>query len=162
MANLVRWNPISEMMSLHGAMDRLFEQSFVWPRFWIHPSESLYVPLDVYQTDDAVTVKAALPGVRPEDIDVTFQSGCLTIKGETRYDEEAKREDYYFQERRYGSFCRQIELPATVAPEKAEAVFENGVLTLTLPKAEEAKPKQIKVRATASIEAPKKTETKKK
>ena len=103
--------------------------------------------VDMYQTDDAVVVKSAIPGIKPEDIDISITGDTLTIKGETRVEEEVNEENYIRRERRYGSFCRSLALPLPVVTDKAEAEFENGVLTLTLPKAEEVKPKAIKIKA---------------
>jgi HSP20 family protein len=102
-----------------------------------------------------VVVKASLPGVKPEDVDITISGDTLTIKGETKTEEEVKREDYLYQERRYGSFSRTIALPSSLQTDKAEATFENGVLTLTIPKIEEVKPKTIKVKPKEVIEGEK-------
>jgi len=129
-------------------MDRLFEESFVRPGGGRLAPAGMEVPaVDVYQTDDAVVVKSAIPGIKPEDIDISITGDTLTIKGETRVEEEVNEENYIRRERRYGSFCRSLALPLPVVTEKAEAEFENGVLTLTLPKAEEVKPKAIKIKA---------------
>jgi HSP20 family protein len=100
----------------------------------------------MYQTADDVVIKASLPGVKPEDVDVTITGDTVTIKGETKTEEEIKREDYLYQERRYGAFSRSVRLPGSLQTDKAEAVFENGVLKLTIPKAEESKPKTVKVK----------------
>jgi HSP20 family protein len=101
----------------------------------------------MYETDDAVVVKAAIPGVDPKDVEINVTGDTLTIRGEIRKEEEVKEENYLRRERYYGSFCRSFLLPTRVVADDAEAVFENGVLTLTLPKAEEVKPKSIKVKA---------------
>jgi len=92
-------------------------------------------------------VRTVVPGVKPEDLDVSVTGDTLTIKGDTRAEEEVKEENYIRRERRYGSFCRSLLVPIPVVADKAEAEFENGVLTLTLPKVEEVKPKAIKVKA---------------
>lgn len=153
---LMRWDPFKEMMTLRQAMDRLFEDSFVrMPRLW---PDSLGgdVLIDMYQTPNEVVVKAALPGVRPEEVDISVTGDVLTIKGEHKEEKEVKERDYLLREHRYGAFSRSISIPIPVKSDKAEAVFENGILTLTLPKAEEVKPKQIKVKAKAVIEGAKK------
>ncbi|MDX9803203.1 MAG: Hsp20/alpha crystallin family protein [Dehalococcoidales bacterium] len=155
MADLIRWEPFRDMMTLRQAMDRLFEDSFVRPAGFGGVSMP-EVALDMKETDADVVVKAELPGVKPEDVDVSVSEGILTIKGENREEQEEKEANYYRRELRYGSFSRSISLPAAVNADKAEAVFENGVLTLTLPKAEEARPKQIKVKTTKMIEGEKK------
>jgi len=134
------------MTSLREAMDRLFEQSFMQPGWlgaWMGPSDML--PVDVYETDDKLVVKAAVPGVKPEEIEVTVTGDLLTIKGEFRAEEKTENASYLRQERRYGSFSRQIGLPAGVNTDKVQASFENGVLTLEMPKVEEAKVKTVKV-----------------
>jgi HSP20 family protein len=129
-------------------MDRLFEESFVRPGGGRLAPAGMEVPaVDMYQTDDAVVVKSAIPGIKPEDIDISITGDTLTIKGETQVEEEVNEENYIRRERRYGSFCRSLALPLPVVTDKAAAEFENGVLTLTLPKAEEVKPKAIKIKA---------------
>ena len=153
---MIRWEPFREMMSLRNAMDRLFEDSFVRPsRLWPE-LERGELPVDVYQTDNDVVVKATLPGMKPEEVDISITGDTLTIKGDHKEEQEVKQEDYFYKERRYGTFSRSILIPVQVKVEKAGAVFENGVLTLTLPKAEEVKPKQIKVKAKGTIEGAKK------
>ncbi len=137
-------------------MDRLFEESFVRPSHMWSEVGIGDLPVDMYQTADNVVVKAALPGVKPEEVDVTITGDTLTIKGEHKEEREAKQEDYFYKEHRYGAFSRSVAIPVQVKSDKAEAVFENGILTLTLPKAEEVKPKQIKVKPKAMIEGAKK------
>jgi len=148
MANMVRWDPAREMVSLREAMDRLFEESFLRPGFiGGNDSASMLMPLDMYETENEVVVKAAIPGVKPEDIDVTVTGDLLSIKGEFKSeteDNDGKR-NYHRQERRYGSFSRQVALPTNVKAEACEANFENGVLTLKLPKAEEAKVRKVQI-----------------
>jgi HSP20 family protein len=148
MANLVRWDPVRDMMSLREAMDRLFEESFVRPRGVLAPVEgAATLALDVFESDDDVTVRASIPGVNPDDIDISVTGDVLTIKGETSEEREEKQGNYHLRERRYGAFQRSVNLPAPVNTDRAEAEFKNGVLTLTLPKVEEVKPKSIKIRA---------------
>jgi HSP20 family protein len=145
MTNLARWEPLREMMTLRQAMDRLFEDSFVRP-VGLSSVSAADVAIDLKETDTDVVVKAELPGVEPDEVDVSIMEGVLVIKGEHKEEKEEKEANYYSRELRYGSFSRSINLPAAINAEKAEAVFENGILTLTLPKTEEAKPKQIKVK----------------
>lgn len=144
--SLMRWQPFEELMSLREAMDRLFEESIVWPRSWLAPAAQSFAT-DIYETEDEVVVKASLPGVKPEDIDVSVVGDTLTIKGEVKEEKEVKEQNYIRKERRFGSFCRSFTLPVSVNPDKATAEFENGMLTLTLPKAEEVKPKSIAIKA---------------
>jgi HSP20 family protein len=148
MANLVRWDPFGDLVSLRDAVDRLFEESYVRPRAgWLASGSTDALAVDIYETDDAVVVKSAIPGVKPEDIDISITNDLLSIKGETKIEEEIKEGNYIRRERRYGSFQRSLAIPKPVVADKAEAEFENGVLTLTLPKAEEVKPKAITVKA---------------
>jgi HSP20 family protein len=146
--NLVRWEPWSDLMSLREAMDQLFAESFVRPRAGrLAPLGAESLAVDMYETEDDVIIKTAVPGVKPEDIDVSITGDVLTIKGETKAEEKMEKANYIRQERRYGAFSRSVSLPSTVVADKATAEFESGVLTLTLPKAEEVKPKTIKVKA---------------
>ena len=155
MTELMRWEPMRELTSLRDAMDRLFEESFVRPSlFW--SDNQIEFPVDMYQTEDSVVVKASLPGFKPEEVDISIVGDNLVIKGEHKEEKEVKEQDYIYRERRFGSVSRAIPLPAQIKADKADAVFENGVLTLTLPKTEEAKPKQIKIKAKALTEATKK------
>jgi len=148
MASMVRWDPGREMVSLREAMDRLFEESFLQPGLFGSAEKSAgMLPLDVYETEDEVVVKATVPGVKPEDINVTLTGEVLSIKGEYRTEEKDEKRNYLRQERRYGSFSRQVSLPVAVNSDQCKATFENGVLTLELPKAEAAKAKSIKVTA---------------
>ena len=151
MSNLMRWDPFDDMRGLRQRMDRLFGDFFS-PRVLTWESAELGFALDVYETDEALMVKGALPGVRPEEVDISVTGDVLTIKGETKSEEETKEGNYHRRELRYGSFARSIPLPTRVNHDKAEATFENGILTVTLPKAEEVKPKSIKIAAHGVIE----------
>lgn len=142
---IVRWDPFQEMVSLRDAMDRLFQESFIRPTSRLLAREGV-VPMDVYETDNEVVAKVALPGIKPENVEITMTGDLLTIKGEVKADETIKQENYYLQERRYGSFSRSATIPVPVVADKAEAKFEHGILTLSLPKAEEVKPKAIKIK----------------
>ena len=145
MANIVRWEPFQELISLRDAMDRLFEESIIRPRGLLESfTEGLAV--DMYQTKDEVVVKAAVPGVKPEDIDVSVSGDVLTIKGEFKQEENIEKENYIRSERRFGSFSRSLPLPVPVNVDKATAEFDAGVLKLVLPKAEEVKPKTIEIK----------------
>ena len=148
MTNLVRWEPFRDLVTLREAMDRLFEESVVRPQTGrLAPVGAGALAVDMYETDDAIIVKSAIPGIKPKDLDVSIVGDTLTIKGETKSEEEVKEEHYIRRERRHGSFCRSLAIPLPIVTDKAEAEFEDGVLTLTLPKAEEVKPKAIKVSA---------------
>ena len=144
--SLMRWDPFNEIMSLRQAMDRLLEESVVRPGRLVAGGEGGGVDLDVIEQSDAVLVKASLPGVRPEDVDITVQNNVLTIRGETREERESGEGRYHRRERRFGSFVRQVLLPVEVDPNACDANFENGVLTITLPKSEQARPRRIAIR----------------
>ena len=150
MANITRFDPLGEMVSLRSAMDRLFEDSFVSPLSWRtlasgSNGESIAPPIDVHQTPDEIVVTASLPGIRPEDADITMTGQTLTVRGELKADETINRDQYLYRERRYGSFSRSLQLPVRVEGDRAEATFEHGVLTLRIPKSEEVKPRQIRI-----------------
>jgi HSP20 family protein len=154
MVNLVRWEPLREVMSLRQAMDRLFEDSFVGlPRLTLNGSGEF--PIDMYQEKDNLVVKAALPGVKPEELDITVADDILTIRGEHKEEQETKEDDYLYRERYYGAFSRSVAIPMKVKGDKAEASFEEGVLTLTLPKADGIKTRQVKVKPKGSVKAKK-------
>jgi len=148
MTSLTRWEPFRDLISLREAMDRLFEESFVQPwGGWLTPAGDGTLAVDMYTTDENVVVKTAIPGVKPEDIDVSIVGDILNIKGETRAEEDVAEEKYIRRECRYGAFNRSLPLPTSVLAGETEARFENGVLTLTIPKAEEARPRTIKIKA---------------
>jgi HSP20 family protein len=147
MANITRYNPYGELVTLRDAMGRLFEDSFVSPLTWRQlDGEMLNPAMDVHQTGDEIIVTASLPGLKAEDVDITITGQTLAIRGEFKADEKVQRDQYLYRERRYGTFHRQVELPVRVQGDATTATFEDGVLTLKIPKAEEVKPRQIKVK----------------
>lgn len=148
--SIVKWSPLKELEEMRKDMDRLFEEFFSpitrRRRGWLKPEMGVIVPnIEMYDRKNEIVVKAELPGVAKEDIDLTITKDSLTLKGEAKKEEEIKEEDYYASEISYGSFTRTIALPVEVDSEKAKASFKNGVLEITLPKREEAKPKEIKI-----------------
>ncbi len=145
MNSLIRRDPFRELMSLRSAMDRLFDSTFLGTP-WEGPLFLEELPLDVAETTDAYIVKASIPGINPDDVEVTFSGRTLTIKGEVKSEQEKEDVHYHLRERRYGSFARSLTLPTPVQSDAIEARYEHGVLTLTLPKTEEARPKRITVR----------------
>jgi HSP20 family protein len=147
MANITRFDPLREMVSLRSAMDRLFEDSFVSPLTWrtMAGRDELSPAVDIHENANELIVTAALPGIKPEDVDVTMTGQNLTLRGETKADQQVKDDQYLYRERRYGSFSRSFQLPVRVQGDKAQASFEDGVLTLRIPKAEEVKPRQIRI-----------------
>ncbi len=149
MTNLTRWKPTSDIVSLRDAMDRLFDDAFTHPFSLLREGGSNWssVAIDMYQTDDDVVVKAALPGIKAEQVQINVTGDVLTIKGETRQAEEKKDKAWHIREQRWDAFERSVALPTAVVSDKAKAEFENGILTITLPKAEEVKPKVINIKA---------------
>jgi HSP20 family protein len=146
MSNLTRWEPVREMMTLREAMDRLFDDAFTRPinirdGGWSAPA------VDMYQTEDEVVVRAALPGFKADEVQINVTGDVLTLRGEMKQEEEKNDKAWHIREHRWGSFERSIALPTDVKADKAVADFENGILTITLPKAEEVKPKTITVKA---------------
>ena len=149
-----RPSPFGELLSLRQAMDRLFEDSYVRPpgAWSAGASEASPLALDVSTSNDALVIEAALPGVRPDDVDITVEDGTLTIRGQSRtgrQDREAES-GYLVQEIRRGEFSRSVSLPAGLEPDRAEATFEDGILTLRIPRAEQVKPRQIRINPTSS------------
>lgn len=149
MSNLIRWDPHSRAVSLREAMNRMFEESFMRPfDDWLLAEGGIRsLALDVSETDEALVVEASLPGIRPEDVDISIVGNTLTIKGEVKHEEEKEEKGkYHYRERRYSSFQRAITLPAEVNADAAEAHLVNGELKLMLPKLEETKSKRIEVK----------------
>jgi HSP20 family protein len=145
-----RWDPFREMAELRATMDRLLNESRNMP---VASEDTIWMlPLDVSETEDAFIVKASIPGVNPDDIDISLTDNVLTIKAEIKEEKEIEDAKYHLRERRYGAFSRAITLPTAVDADKVEAVYENGVLTLTIPKAEAVKPRKIAVQSHKMIE----------
>jgi HSP20 family protein len=146
-----RPSPLGELVSLRQAMDRLFEDSFVRSRPWgLNGEGATSLPLDITNSADALIVEAALPGVPPEDVEITVEDGTLTIHAETRDERNDKDEDgqTLIREIRRGSLTRSVALPTGLEPDKASATFAHGVLHLRIPKAEAVKPRQIRISPT--------------
>jgi HSP20 family protein len=141
--SMKRWDPWAEMMTLREAMGQLLEDSYVRPTGQSMTGDHLF--LDVYEDADNFEVSASMPGLRPEDVDITIQGDVLTIKGQRKAQTERKQGNYLVREQRSGNFYRSIQLPTVVDAQKAQANFENGVLHLTLPKAESTKPRTIRI-----------------
>ena len=145
MSTLTRWEPVREMMTLREAMDRLFDDAFTRP---INMGTVSTMPaIDMYQNEDDLIVKAVMPGLTKEDVDITVTEDVLTLRGEFKSNEDDAGANYHLREQRYGVFERSLRLPTDVEIDKAKAEFENGILTITLPKAEAVKPKMISIKA---------------
>ena len=147
MSNLTRWEPAREMMTLREAMDRLFDDAFTHPLSARDGWSASTPAIDMYQTDDEIVVKASLPGIKADEVQINITGDVLTLKGEVKHEEEKNDKAWHIREQRWGSFQRSVALPTNVVSDKAKAEFENGILTITLPKAEEVRPRTITVNA---------------
>ncbi len=148
---ITRWDPFREFATLQNQMNRLFQdyqparagqsgEDFL-------TSGSFVPPVDIYEDEHNITLKLEVPGIDEKDIDVRVENSTLTVRGERKFEKDVKEENFHRIERSYGSFSRSFTLPNTVNPEQVNADYTNGVLTITLGKRAEAKPKQIKVNA---------------
>ena len=142
--SIERWDPFRETLSLRDAMDRLLQESVIWPSPWAG-DQSLGMALDLEESEDEFTVRAALPGFRPEDVDVSLQGDTLSILARRQGEEERKGRSYLIRERRAGAVTRTITLPQPVDADKVRAQYEHGELVLTLPKAEGSRPRRIPI-----------------
>jgi HSP20 family protein len=148
MSMIRRTSPFGELLSLRQAMDRLFEDSYVRPRSWGSAEDGQVLPLDIYGTKDELVIKAALPGIDPNDVEITVTGDQLSIRADSRQEERSEDGGWLYQEIRRGTMARTVSLPGDLKTDAANARFENGMLTLTIPKAEEAKPRQIRIAPT--------------
>ena len=140
-----RPSPFGELMTLRQAMDRLFDDTMYRPLTGIAGTEYARLPLDVRTTSDALLVEASLPGVAPEDVDITVENGTLTIKAQDAADHTSEEGGWLVREISRGAVIRTVTLPTGLEADKAEATFEHGILRLRVPKAEQLKPKQIRI-----------------
>jgi HSP20 family protein len=150
MANVTRWNPIRDMITLREAMDQLFNDAYLRGRDYRQQAPGWQLPVDAYATEDAIVLTADVPGLKPEQLEVTLEGDTLTIRGELKNRPEDR--NYLLRERATGRFERVLTINTPIDNSKVEATFEDGVLTLTLPKAEAVKPKQITVKAVKSAD----------
>ncbi|BBA69081.1 Hsp20/alpha crystallin family protein [Geobacter sulfurreducens] len=145
---IVKYSPFRDMMNMQEQMNRLLD--LAWSK---QGGEELregawQPPVDIFEDENAVIIKAELPGIDQKDIEVRIEDNTLTIRGERKHEEEVRKENYHRVERYYGGFQRSFSIPATIDQEKVRASSDKGVLTITLPKREEVKPKQITVEVT--------------
>lgn len=146
--SITRWDPFHHLASFQDQMNRIFEPSFRGR--WEESPLTAWVPnVDIYETENDLVLKADLPDVNEKDIDVRVENNLLTIRGERKFEQKVKEENYLRMERTYGAFSRSFSLPATVNNEGIKAEYKNGVLTVELPKRAEAKPKQVKINVAA-------------
>jgi HSP20 family protein len=143
---VVKWDPFRDLLSIQDRMNRLFEQTLSRSRAEEGIAASTWTPaVDIYETPETIVLKAELPGLRREDIGIEVRDNTLTLRGERRFAKDDQEENYLRIERAYGAFQRSFTLPTTINQEQIRAVFRDGVLELTLPKAEEAKPRKIAI-----------------
>ena len=141
---LTRWDPFQEMLNLRQSVNRLFDNVST-DHEWVQPT-MWGLAVDAVENKDDFIIKASVPGINPENLDFSYSDDTLTIKGEIKSDNEVKENRYHLRERRYGSFSRSISLPTKIKGDAIEASYQNGVLSLRLPKAEEVKPKRIAIK----------------
>jgi HSP20 family protein len=143
---IVRWEPFQDLPAPQKEFNRFIRETF--PRLFGggEPSTRIWAPpVDIYETDTALVLKADLPGVDPKDVDIRVENGVLYLKGERKFEKEVKEENYHRVERSYGAFTRSFSLPSSIDTEHVKAEYKDGQLTLTMPKREEAKPKTVKI-----------------
>lgn len=141
-----RWDPFKDLLTLQERMNRLFDEVLPRTREEETLERGVWSPaVDIYETEDSIVLKAELPGVKREDVSVEIKDNLLVLKGEKKFERDVKEENYHRMERAYGAFQRSFTLPNIVDKDKVRARYKDGVLEVILPKAEEAKPKQIKV-----------------
>ena len=150
MNTITRWEPFRGLSTLHDQMNRLFEDTLYRGRSDESALTTWAPAVDIYETENALVVKADLPDVNEKDLDIQVENNILTIRGERKFERDVKEDNYLRVERAYGSFSRSFSLGNTVNTEAIKAEYHDGVLTLTIPKREEAKPKQIKVSVAAA------------
>lgn len=144
MATITRWDPFQDAQTLREAMTQLFDESFVSPTA-TRRGQAFVPALDLSETADAYTVELAVPGLKPENLDITIENNVLTVKGEVKQESEEQKRNYHRIERRYGAFTRTVGLPTSVRADAITADLKDGVLRLDIPKAEERKPRKITV-----------------
>jgi HSP20 family protein len=149
--SIVRWEPFRDLVSLQERMNRLFDESFRGASRTPAQADdwalggSWAPPVDIYEQEGSIVLRAELPGVDPKDVDIRVENNILTLRGERKFDQEVKREHYHRVERAYGTFSRSFTLPSVVDTDKIKAEYKDGVLRVVIPTKEEAKPKQINI-----------------
>ena len=144
MANLMRYDPFREMLSLRGTANRMFERSFVFPTWGI--TNATLAPMDVIENEQGYQLKVQLPGVKPEDIELMVRQNTLTLKGQHSSTKEEKKKNWVVKEIRSGSFGRSITFEKPIDADKIDTSYENGVLTISVPYSEAGKPKKISIK----------------
>ena len=146
---IVRWEPFRDLVTAQRDFERLFREAFSSQHGETELSTRSWAPpVDIYETEEAIVLKAELPGVEAKDVEIRVEDNTLYLKGERKFEKEVKEQNYHRVERSYGSFARSFSLPNSISSDKVKAEFKDGLLTLTMPKREEAKPKTIKIDVT--------------
>ena len=159
MTTLARWDPIREIQALQTQFDHLFRPFARFsPPGEEMPTNNWLPAVDLEESDDSLVLRAEIPGMRPEDIDVQFENGVLTIKGQRRFENQRDDRQFHLVERSYGSFVRSFTLPRSIDADRVQARYDNGVLELTMPKREEARPRRIPLTVGSSESQPKQIE----
>jgi HSP20 family protein len=143
-----RWDPFRDLMSIQNELNRLFGRTYAGTEATAGAS-AWVPPLDIFETKDRYVVIVELPGIAPESVEVSVEDSTLTMKGERKFYEDVSEEDFHRVERRFGPFARSLSLPTMADPGGIEATFDKGLLTVEVPKVEQAKPKKITVKARA-------------
>ena len=151
--NLVTYDPLRELRSLQDEVNRVFSSSFSRGSDNEMMRGAWSPTVDIYENKDQIVLEAELPGMKPEDVNISVENNVLTIHGERKFEKKDEKDNFHRVERSYGSFTRSFTLPPTVSSEAADAVFENGILRLTLAKREEAKPRKIEIKAGGDAQA---------
>jgi HSP20 family protein len=158
MADITRWDPFRDLVSIQDELNRLFGRTYGGAERAPYGGVELtrsgatgswVPPLDVFETGDTLVVKVELPGIDPEAVEVSVEDSTLTVSGSREFRQETEEQNYHRIERRYGAFSRSLRLPQTADAEKVDARFDKGVLTIEVPKREEAKPRRIEIKASA-------------
>jgi len=149
---LIKWDPFGDLLSIQEKMNKLFEDTLTHQGRTYKPDEELSMaqwapPVDIYETENEIILKAELPEIKKEDVEINVENNVLTLKGERKFEKETKKENYHRVERSYGSFKRSFTLPTTVDQEKIDASFDDGILKIAMAKKEETKPKQISIKS---------------
>ena len=146
---IVRWDPFRDLVTAQRDFDHLFREAFS-PHFAEAElsTRSWAPPVDIFETENDIVLKAELPGIEAKDVEVRVEDNTLYLKGERKFEKEVKEQNYHRVERSYGSFARSFSLPNSIDADKVKAEYKDGLLTLTMPKREEAKPKTIKIDVT--------------
>jgi HSP20 family protein len=145
MATLTRWDPFRELSTIQDRMNRLFQDAYTPSREDALSTAAFSPPTDVYEDENHITLKLEVPGIDEKDLDIRVENNNLIIRGERKLEKEEKQENFRRVERQYGTFVRSFALPASVDPDNVKADYDKGILSITLPKRAEAKPKQIQV-----------------